>query len=89
MRTDKELLELLLSNLEEVMKKEKATGVCYVIYSLYRDNKIGYFEGDRLTYIIQENPTKYYEKNCWLFPPFEIAPRIEYLKQLIKKYENG
>lgn len=89
MRTDKELLELVLEKLEpEMLKHPWKVGLCYVISHLSQIKIIDFDEYERIEEIIYDNPTERFLYDIYFFPPGEIEPRKEYLKQLIKKYEN-
>ncbi len=87
MRTDKELLELLLENIEQGIKSGWS-GMCGVIIMLTMQSVMSVNESERLNSIILANPTKMYKKSSWFFEPYQIEPRKEYLKQLIAKYEK-
>lgn len=88
MRTDKELLELVLQNLGEKMYNWNCGGICGVVSIMESHKIINYIEESRLYSIIDENPTNTYlnTNSSYYFTPKEVEPRIEYLKQLIKKY---
>lgn len=87
-RTDKELLELVLEDLGEKMTMWRCSGICAVVSIMESNNIINSREEFRLYDIIDENPTNIYINSIsmYYFPLGEIEPRIEYLKQLIKKY---
>jgi hypothetical protein len=84
MRTDTELLQLLLDNIDKL-----ETGLCDLIYCLYWDNcVIDYIEQRHLSNIIYDNePNKIFGLGYY-FPMGLQSPRIEYLKDLIKKYSK-
>jgi hypothetical protein len=86
MRSNKELLELVLQNLGEKMTEWRVCGLCAVVSIMKEDKIINPSEEHRLYDIIDNNPTEYYGLSKYYFPPREVEPRIEYLKQLIKKY---
>lgn len=87
MRTKAELLQLLLDNIELIENK----GLCLVIYRLWCESKkISLEEKVELNIVIGNHPTKLYKEtySSYYFPAGEKEPRIKYLKQLIKHYEN-
>ena len=84
MRTDKELLELLLEEFP-VKFSIGVSGLCSSIDLL----SITETEKERLFEILHLNQTEYYQKNVYgfYFPPRQIPTRQKYLKQLIEKYK--
>lgn len=87
MRSDVELLKILLSNLDKLR-----TGLCRVNTEILSEKKITFREYKRINQIIREHPTKFFldKKDDWYyFKPGELAPRKEYLKNLIEElYES-
>jgi len=80
MRTEKELLQLLLDNIDKL-----ETGLCYLTYFLWvYHNSISYDEKQKITlYIELKAPKK--RKDCFHWKPNEKQPRIEWLKSQIEK----
>jgi hypothetical protein len=89
MRSDKELLELVLKEFPEMFKTNQVNCLCYCVNVLLFDMVITYEEERRLKYIFAQNITDYYinQDTGYYFPKGEIEPRQEYLKQLIEKYK--
>lgn len=88
MRTKVELLQLLLDNIELIGEH----GLCLAIKDMYWNHSINNEERRILERIIRNNPTESYLSDriaLYYFPAGEKEPRIKYLKQLIKHYENG
>ena len=85
MRTDKELLELLLKEFPNKFKILGVNGLCYCIdlLNLKETEKIRLFE------ILDLNKTEYFLLNVFgfYFPPRQTTIRQKYLKQLIEKYK--
>lgn len=88
MRTDKELLEVLLENVERCLTIKGNFGLCASIDTIYFDSLIEYNEYARLQSIIHENPRNEFFLKQFYFEPRLVEPRIKYLKELIQKYEN-
>lgn len=86
MRSKKELLELLLENVHLI----EGGGLCWAIMILTGKKVISLYEKVALDKIIKTNPTMRFSKgdSLYYFPAGRQRPRIKYLKQLIKKYEN-
>jgi hypothetical protein len=85
MRTDKELLELLLEEFPVKFSTNYVYGLCDCVRLLFASKE----EKTRLLDILDLNRTKYYEYCLYgyYFPPNAIEPRQKYLKQLIEKYK--
>jgi hypothetical protein len=83
MKTDVQLLQLLLDNMERLEE-----GLCLLIYDMRKGNEISVGEYGRLLEIIDNNPTRYYNSSLYYFPEGKKKPRIAYLKRLIKKYKK-
>ena len=80
MRTDKELINLLITNIDTHFM----TGLCFMVYGLKKSFIIFFNECDRIIDILKcELPVKNYYGYCWHVG--DKAPRIEFLKQLIEK----
>lgn len=86
MRTEKELWELVLSRTDLF-----ETGLCGWANELWAKDLVTDEEFLLLKSELKDNlPEKKYgllEMFCW--PPFKIAPRIEWIKNRIKQLENG
>jgi hypothetical protein len=84
MRTKKELLEFLVERFEPPCR-----GLCYCV-TLYNSRQdITDAERDCLNDILEKElpPSKRkFFGYCW--PPSKVEPRIEFLNELIKKYEK-
>lgn len=81
MRSDVELLKILFNNLDKL-----STGLCKINTEILSEKKITFQEYKRINQIILEHPTKFFldKKDDWYyFKPGELAPRKEYLRNLI------
>lgn len=95
MRTDKELIQIALDNLDEYFE----TGLCAYFEDLWREDIINPEEVDKLLDIIESIPTrKFYQcwkdkcipirhRGCW-WEVGEIEPRRKYLEYLLKHYKT-
>lgn len=87
MRPDVELLKILEQNLARLR-----TGLCRINTEMLAAKLITFQEYKRIKQIIREHPTKFFleKKNDWYyFKPGELAPRKEYLRNLIEElYES-
>ena len=84
MRTDKELLQILLDNIRQLR-----TGLCYLAKILKYDGIIDHYEYQRLIFIIDNNIPDYdyyVSSGGFYFAKGLQEPRIKYLKTLIIKY---
>ena len=82
-RSIKELLVILRDNLERCFNKYDSHGMCDAAIDLRWDDKISRGEYDSLKcYLLSNKP---YEVGDYWFPRDELAPRIEWLNQQIKK----
>lgn len=98
MRTNKELIQILLENINLI---PKCNGLCFLIGRLCNENVISIGEGQRLNEIINKyivNKTtvkrffvdrrrvKHSHRGCpdYFFSPGEIKPRRKYLEYLLK-----
>lgn len=98
MRTNKELIQILLENINLI---PKCNGLCFLIGRLCNENVISIGEGQRLNEIINKyivdkktikvffvdkrrvkNTQKY--QSDYFFPPREIEPRKKYLEYLLE-----
>lgn len=86
MRSDKELLELLLEDLDTKMTVWGNKSLCFVTVDMEQYGLISKEEESRIDEIIMLNPTEYRKNHYLHFPPFDVESRKEYLKQLIEKY---
>jgi hypothetical protein len=77
MRTEKELFELMLTR-QDLFK----TGICSWSFSLYIEGLITLNEYDLLRNYLELNSLK--DGGYW-WEPYEIEPRIEWIKQQIEK----
>ena len=80
MRTDKELLQLLLNYIENVAVCECLSNH---LLDLFFDNVISEKERYKVLDILHQNRPN---DNSFFFPYGEKQPRIEFLKKLINKY---
>ena len=90
MKTDKELLELLLINVKHYMiglDKFNSSGLCSVIKSLCIDDIISYHERTILDKLIVsfEHPIYRFHQGFW-WVPGQAKPRIEWLKTILKEH---
>lgn len=99
MRTDKELVQILLDNLESLMNKNDCYGLCSCINYLYGCDKIKYQETIRLDDIINKyvlpykflsfNPLrKDNTKNSYWWANGKITPRRKFLTAVLKQLDN-
>lgn len=86
MRTTKELLQVMLDNIDML-----ESGLCYYVAALSRNSIISYSEYDHLIkYLDACLPDRkyrgiYIDRLEYCFPYGEKEPRIEWLKQQIEK----
>ncbi len=85
MRTDKELLELLL----ETYQSEKTfSGICNANnVNVYR-KVVSIDEFRRTKDLLKKNKPNGKELYSYWWPKYVKSPRVKFLQQLIKKYEN-
>jgi len=83
MRSDKELLEIIL----EEFKSQDHIGLCATILASVFIGHITIDEKIRLDDIIEDNKPKEAEPFYW-WPEWKKQPRIEFLKQLINKEDE-
>lgn len=86
MRTEAELIQVLLDS-KELYVKEECSGLCILTRELLLIGSITLDEEEYLDSIIEDNKpnsldTRYY------FPPYQWQPRKEYLENLLKKYKR-
>lgn len=83
MRTIKELLQLMLDNVDVIKDREK--GLCYVINYLFGNQIINSNEQDILDVYINDNKPWYKTLHIFWWKPGDIAPRKRWLEKHIKK----
>ena len=91
LRSKVELLQLCLDNTNS---SRLITGLCLLINSMYsKYDLISCEEREILLEIIEDNDPRTQERIVfnagYYFPLKEVASRIEYLRKLIKKYEEN
>ena len=92
MKTDKELLELLLyyitkykDSSDEIIKRRFSRGICMVVNHYIKTN----INKRRLFNVIyNEKPETYKTYSPYYFPKGEWDVRIEFIKKLIEKYSE-
>lgn len=92
MKTDKELLELLLYYVtkykdepDKIIKRRFSRGICMVVNRYIKTNE----NKRRLFHIIyNEKPETHIIYSPYFFPQGEWDVRIEFIKNLIKKYSE-
>lgn len=83
-RSDVELLQLLLDNINSIDMFR--TGLCILSAYLLSKDQITPMEHSRITHIIHEHKPKHLcRSQAYYWPQGEIAPRLEFLNQLIKQ----
>lgn len=81
MRTDKQLIQLVLDNFNEQFR----TGLCGVLLYMYTEDILTLFEWSTLKELFDEHkPTEDYGWGYW-WEPSDHRPRIEFLKNLLEK----
>lgn len=83
MRTKKQLLQLLLDNIDLIGNY----GLCFANIRMQVEGIINNVEYMVIDKIISMNPV-FGERSGYYFPKGDKQPRIEYLQRLIKVYEN-
>ena len=88
MRDIKTLLEVLLDQYENnIIDDIQVFGLCWAIKKIFDKNVISEDEYYHLDDIINNNCPNGLEGSGYWWRSGATAPRIEFLKQLIKKYE--
>ena len=89
MKDIKTLLEILLDQYKSNrIEGIQSMGLCRTIGVLQESRLITEYEANELDYHLDENrPESSIGKIYW-WPEGEVEPRIEFLKQLIMKYET-
>lgn len=89
MRNIKTLLEILLyeyqSNQDEDIRR---FGLCWAIVKLRNHDVVKFYEMDILLDVIEANKPDTPCSGTYWWPKGEVEPRVEFLKQLIMKYET-
>ena len=89
MRSTKELLEVLLDRYQNnTIEEINWAGLCWAITKLYAYDGVNFYEKEILLDVIEANRPESVESGKYWWPKGEVEPRIEFLKQLIKKYEQ-
>jgi len=78
MRTDKELLGILLENMNRLTH-----GLCGLAHSLYLNYTIEFVELERISSLLLKNKPE--NSKSFYFPTGEKEPRIEFLQRLINE----
>jgi len=92
----RKLLGMLKASEEEIhfgslcikYRELAATGLCTFIHRAKGCNLISYEEHKRLEKIIRDNVVSNPYSRRYYFEPGKLAPRIEYVEDLIKKYQK-
>ena len=88
MRNIKTLLGLLLDQYENNrLEGIQWSGLCFAIIRINVGNVINQYENEALLKVINANRPESVVSSYW-WPKGEVEPRIEFLQQLIMKYET-
>lgn len=88
MRDIKTLLEILLDQYQNNrLEYIQWSGLCFAIISI-GGRVIDQNEKEALLKVIKANRPKLVESPLYWWPKGEVEPRVEFLKQLIMKYET-
>lgn len=82
MRTDKELLKIVINNIDKYFKD----GLCRTFCNIAAFKIISWKEAGRLEYLIVKEFGKSY---CYIWPKGNKRLRIEWLEQQIKKLDHA
>ncbi len=82
MRSDKQLLELLIQYFEE---KGVCECLCTAAHEMERFDEIDYSEYKRIMCIIKENKPNQIHGNGFYFKAYEKEPRIKFLNNILNK----
>ena len=89
MRDIKTLLEILLDQYQNNrLEYIQWSGLCFAIIRLRIGHVIDQTDEEALLKVIKANRPKLVESPLYWWPKGETEPRIEFLKQLIKKNET-
>ena len=89
MRSTKELLEVFLDQYENNRIDDiQPYGLCWAVKIIFDKNVISEDEYYHLDDIINNNCPNGFEGSAYWWHSGATAPRVEFLKQLIKKYEQ-
>ena len=89
MRDIKTLLEILLDQYENNrLEGIQWSGLCFAIIRLRIGHVIDQSDEDALLKVIKANRPESAGSLLYWWPKGEVEPRVEFLKQLIKKYET-
>ena len=89
MRDIKTLLEILLDQYENNrLEGIQSLGLCFAIIRLRIGHVIDQTDEEALLNVIKNNRPELAVSLLYWWPKGETEPRIEFLKQLIKKYET-
>ena len=89
MKSIKALLLILLDQYENNrIEGIQWSGLCFAIIRLRIGHVIDQTDEDALLKVIKANRPKLVESPLYWWPDGETEPRIEFLKQLIMKYET-
>lgn len=88
MKTNKELLQILLDNIEEAFSSKIYDGLCSLVGHVHRELFVSTYDANRLyEYLFLGLPTRFsqggYRGYCWI--PGKLEPRIKWLKEQINK----
>ncbi|HFK5563458.1 TPA: hypothetical protein ACGZ9C_003126 [Elizabethkingia anophelis] len=81
MKTDKQLLELLIQYFEE---KGVCEGLCTAAHEMERFDEIDYSEYKRLMSIIKENKPDQILEDGFYFKEFKKEPRIKFINNILE-----
>jgi hypothetical protein len=85
MRSDKELIQLLLDS-EDVFVNEKRFGLCSLVWKFKHNGIITNEESVILATIIYDHlPETTYNSSLFFFPPHQWQPRKEFLELILEK----
>ena len=90
-RTTKELLKIILDNIESYFCKDPIIddGICVVVLSLFLNYEIIIKERFKLENYLRINLPPKMKNSGYCWHKGELEPRIKWLEEQIDKYEKG
>jgi hypothetical protein len=94
MRSNKEILQICIDNIEPIFVKENYKGLCFYIEKLWlRHNLITEEEYEDLIELLNSNPPFFVKLRMKIYKEYwwerkDSKSRLKYLKRLLKKYEK-